>query len=447
MWERCTLIRSVYEVLDKASLSRFHYNVLIVCSLVYGLTGMNVMLIAALVGPIAREWMLDVITVGNLMSIGYLGMFIGALAFGRLADVIGRKTVLAIVLFLESVFTAACGFSQNVHTLAVLRFIAGIGLGGALPQPGVYVSEYIPVKYRGLFLGLVETSWVYGALLSLLIPYFMLPSYGWRVAFFTAITPIILVPLVAFTLPESIRYLLKRGDVDKVKSIIVKSKVASEVEEIDFRRDLLLKARKYAVKDLFSTKYFSRTVLLFILWGALVYTYHGIFLWLPTIYATRFNLKDVTSIWWTIVVTLFQVPGYYSASYLLDKIGRKKVLTIYLVGAGLGSILLSLRTDLTWIFAFSSAISFFNLGAWAGLYAYTPELYPTEIRGTGSGAAASFGRAMGILAPSITGYLFATSGLIGPFTVFSLVHIFAGLSTLLLGVETMGKTLEEVSEV
>jgi putative MFS transporter len=228
---------------------------------------MDVMLIAALVGPIAREWRLDVITVGNLMSIGYLGMFIGALVFGRLADVIGRKAVLVIVLFLESVFTAACGLSQDVYTLAVLRFIAGVGLGGALPQPGVYVSEYIPVKYRGLFLGLVEASWVYGALLSLLIPYFVLPSYGWRVAFFTAITPIILVPLVAFTLPESIRYLLKRGDIDKVKSIIVKSKVASKVEEIDFRKDLLSKVKKYTVKDLFSTTYFSRTVLLFILWG------------------------------------------------------------------------------------------------------------------------------------------------------------------------------------
>lgn len=438
-------IRSIYEVLDKASLSKFHYNILLVCSLVYGLTGMDVMLIAALVRPIAREWMLDVITVGNLMSVGYLGMFIGALAFGRLADLIGRKAVLAIVLSLESVFTAACGLSQDIYTLAVLRFIAGVGLGGALPQPGVYVSEYIPVKYRGLFLGLVETSWVYGALMSLLIPYLMLPSYGWRVTFFTAITPIILVPLVVFTLPESIRYLLKKGDADKVKNIVVNSRIISEAEEVDFRGDLL-KARKYTVKDLLSTTYLSRTVLLFILWGALVYTYHGIFLWLPTIYASQFNLKDVTSIWWTIIVTLFQVPGYYSASYLLDKIGRKKVLAIYLVGAGLGSMLLSLRTDLTWIFTFSSTVSFFNLGAWSGLYAYTPELYPTEIRGTGSGAAASFGRAMGILAPSITGYLFAASGLIGPFTVFSLVHIFAGLSALLLGIETMGKTLEEVSE-
>jgi putative MFS transporter len=140
------------------------------------------------------------------------------------------------------------------------------------------------------------------------------------------------------------------------------------------------------------------------------------------------------------------VPGYYSASYLLDKIGRRKVLIVYLILAGLGSALLSLKIEISWIFLWSSVISFFNLGAWAGLYAYTPELYPTEIRGTGSGAAASFGRLMGVLAPSITGYLFASTGLVGPFTVFSLVHIFAGLSILVLGIETMGKSLEEISE-
>lgn len=435
----------VYRVLDNAPLNSFHYKILALSSLIYGLTGMDVMLIAALVTPIAKEWSLDVVTIGYLLSTGYLGMFIGALVFGRLADIIGRKKVLVIVLFLEAVFTSLCGLSQDLGTLFILRFVAGIGLGGALPQPGVYVSEYIPVKYRGLFLGLVETAWVYGAILSLLIPYLILPIYGWRIAFFTAIIPLALIPFVMISFPESIRYLLKRGDTDKIKRVLEKTGILSSVNDLNFEENMS-KIKKYSIRDLMSTKYLKRTILLFILWGSLVYTYHGIFLWLPSIYSKQFNLTDVTSIWWTLVVTLFQVPGYYSASYLLDKIGRRKVLIIYLILAGIGSALLSLKIDIAWIFVWSSVISFFNLGAWAGLYAYTPELYPTEIRGTGSGAAASFGRIMGVFAPSITGYLFATIGLVGPFTVFSLVHIFAGLSILILGIETMGKSLEEISE-
>lgn len=436
---------NIYHLLDNAKLNSFHYKILVLSSLVYGLTGFDVMLIAALVTPIAKEWALDPITIGYLLSTGYLGMFVGALSFGRLADVIGRKKVLIIVLFLEAIFTALCGLSQNLSTLFVLRFIAGIGLGGALPQPGVYVSEYIPIKYRGLFLGLVETAWVYGAILSLLVPYLVLPVYGWRVAFFTATAPIALVPFAIISFPESVRYLLKKGKVDEIKKILENTGISSNVDGLRFDESLF-KVRRYGLKDLLSSKYLKRTILLFILWGALVYTYHGIFLWLPSIYAKQFSLTDVQSIWWTLLVTLFQVPGYYSASYLLDKIGRRKVLIVYLILAGIGSALLSLKIEISWIFLWSSVISFFNLGAWAGLYAYTPELYPTEIRGTGSGAAASFGRLMGVLAPSITGYLFATTGLVGPFTVFSLVHIFAGLSILVLGIETMGKSLEEISE-
>jgi putative MFS transporter len=432
------MVMHLTELLDRVEVGRFHYKILLTSSLIYGLTGMNVMLIASLVRPIAREWGLDTITVGYLLSVGYLGMFLGALLFGRLADVIGRRKVLIFVIIIESIFTAACGLAPDLSTLYTLRFLAGIGLGGALPQPAVYVSEYIPKGRRGLFLGLVETSWVYGAILSLLIPYFLLPSLGWRLTFSVALLPLIALPLTLAYLPESLRFLMARGRVEDVNSLLRKIGI-TELKEVK-----LDSAKKYSLKDLFSPKYMKRTLLLFILWGGLIYTYHGIFLWLPTIYAKQFGLEDVTSIGWSLLVTLFQIPGYYSASFLLDRIGRRKVLAIYLTAAGLASALLSLRIDLPWVFLFSSMISFFNLGAWAGLYAYTPELYPTEIRGTGSGAAASFGRLMGILAPSITGYLFATTGLSGPFIVFSFVHIFAGLSVILLGIETMGKSLEEL---
>lgn len=429
----------VIRSLDEVEVGKFHYLILLTASLVYCFTAMDVMLIAALVGPIAREWNLDTMTIGYLMSSGYVGMFLGALLFGRLADIVGRRRVLIIVLVMESVFTAACGLAQDVSSLYILRFLAGVGLGGALPQPGVYVSEYIPKGRRGLFLGLVETSWVYGVIISLLIPYLLLPSLGWRATFSIALLPLSTLPLVVLYLPESIRFLVAKGRVREVERILLTLGIRSAPggwEQAEIRR--------YKIKDLLSGRYARRTLLLFILWGGLIYTYHGIFLWLPTIYSRQFGLGDVTSLRWTLLVTLFQIPGYYSASFLLDRIGRKKVLAIYLTAAGIFSALLSLRVDLIWVFAFSSLISFFNLGAWAGLYAYTPELYPTEIRGSGSGAAASFGRLMGIVAPSITAYLFATTGISGPFAVFSLVHLLAGLAVAVMGVETMGKTLEEI---
>jgi len=129
---------------------------------------MNVLLIATVLTPIISEFGLanQPLVSGLLLSAGYIGMFVGALTCGILADRFGRKKTLLFTISMMTTFTALNAVAPDPLTMGILRFFAGIGLGGALPQPGVYVSEYIPAKYRGRILGLVEASWVYGALLS-----------------------------------------------------------------------------------------------------------------------------------------------------------------------------------------------------------------------------------------------------------------------------------------
>jgi len=114
--------------------------------------------------------------------------------------------------------------------------------------------------------------------------------------------------------------------------------------------------------------------------------------------------------------------------------------------AGVGSVLLSLALDPTSILLWSIVISFFNLGAWSALYAYTPELYPTRVRGTGSGAAASIGRIAGTVAPIATPLLYAYGGLTAAFTIFAVTHLFGAVVVALLGVETKGRILEEIAK-
>jgi len=178
----------------------------------------------------------------------------------------------------------------------------------------------------------------------------------------------------------------------------------------------------------------------------LVYTYHGIFIWLPTIYVKELGLTVVKSIEWTIAVTLAQIPGYYSAAFLLDRVGRKPIATAYLAMAGVACILLSQARAPEPILLWSAVISFFNLGAWAALYAYTPELYPTRVRGTGSGAAASIGRVAGTVAPTLTPLLYSYGGLAASFVMFALIHILGAVTVVAFGVETKGKTLEEIAK-
>jgi putative MFS transporter len=186
--------------------------------------------------------------------------------------------------------------------------------------------------------------------------------------------------------------------------------------------------------------------MLWVSWAVLVYTYHGIFTWLPTFYYTALGFTVVRSIQWVLIVTLAQIPGYYIAALLLDSVGRKKIALIFLGSAGVGSVLLSLATGPDLILLWSVVISFFNLGAWSALYAYTPELYPTRIRGTASGAAASIGRLAGVVAPTATPLLFFYGGLPAAFAAFALVHFAGAMTIALLGIETKGKPLTEISK-
>ncbi|UCH70346.1 MAG: MFS transporter [Candidatus Bathyarchaeota archaeon] len=443
---------SLVKLLDTAPVSRFHYGLLIICSLAYALTGMGVMLISVLLTPIGKEWGLSPVTKGMLASAGYVGMFFGAIGCGFLADLVGRKKTLLFTIVLSSIFTALCAVAWDVSSMAVLRFLAGIGLGGALPQPGVYVSEYTPAKYRGRFLGITETSWVYGVLLGLFSGWLLVEPFGWRIVFLVALVSLILVPSIFWVIPESIRYLEEKRQRREAAEILRKRgltsvAVTSKKSEVGLHKKhggrLLVKS---ALREMWSSSYWKRTAVLWILWIVLVYTYHGIFIWLPSIYATELGFPEVRAIWFVMVVTLFQIPGYYSATFLLDRFGRKPVLIGYLALAGVGSYLLGFSGDVSSILVWSSVISFFNLGAWAGLYTYTPELYPTRMRGSGSGVAASLGRFAGIFAPTITPLLLVSAGLWLPFAVFALAHGAAALSVAVLGTETKGRILEEIAE-
>jgi len=442
--------KSLVEFLEKAPLSRFHYWLLLLGSLIYGFTAMNVMLIAAVLTPIIKEFRLEQqpLTSGLLLSVGYLGMFVGALSCGILADHVGRKKTLLFTILTMTVFTALNSLAPDPVTMAFLRFLAGIGLGGSLPQPGVYVSEYIPAKYRGRFLGLIETSWVYGALLSLIFPYVLFPTFGWRPTFLVTLVPIFLIPMVVFLAPESLRYLQLKGRTSEAVSLLRRHGLVPK--DFDEGRLLSAASQRYSVvealKELWSLTYWKRTLLLWIFWAVLVYTYHGIFTWLPTFYVRELGFTVVKSIEWVLIVTLAQVPGYYSAALLLDRAGRKPIAITYLTLAGVGSVLLSLAFDPVSILLWSIVVSFFNLGAWSALYAYTPELYPTRVRGTGSGAAASIGRIAGIIAPTATPLLYAYGGLTAAFTIFAVTHFFGAVAVALLGVETKGRVLEEIAK-
>ncbi|MHA1610039.1 MAG: MFS transporter, partial [Candidatus Njordarchaeales archaeon] len=195
---------SLLRYLENIELRSFHYKILVIAFLAYMLTAMNVLLISGILKRIGTELVLNQMQLSYLLSSGFVGMFMGAVLYGRLADIVGRKISLITAIVLHGIFTALCGTTHNYTLMLLYRFIAGIGLGGALPIPGVYVSEYIPARYRGTFVGLIETAWVWGTILSLIIPLLFLRTIDWEGVFLWGLLALVLIPFIIAFLPESI---------------------------------------------------------------------------------------------------------------------------------------------------------------------------------------------------------------------------------------------------
>ncbi|RLI06336.1 hypothetical protein DRO24_05035 [Candidatus Bathyarchaeota archaeon] len=206
---------------------------------------------------------------------------------------------------------------------------------------------------------------------------------------------------------------------------------AEEVEEVGF-----------TVASLWAKPYRRRTLMLWIHWFCIVLAYWGIFLWAPYILVTERGLTLVKSLRYSLLITAMQIPGYWSGALLIERVGRKRLLTLYMALAGLGSLMFSMAHTPLEVLIWGSVISFFNLGAWGITYAYTPELYPTGMRATGAGWANSVGRIGGILGPYIAGVLIGWMGSTPLFILFALIHLVSASAVALLGIETRGVSLD-----
>src|SRR5262249_5418050 len=146
-------------------------------------------LLGSVLAAVGRQWGLSPTTIALISSVNLLGMFVGAVASGWLADRYGRREVFQNTLLIYSVFTGLSAFALGPLILAGLRFLAGLGLGGELPVASTLVSEFAPSRYRGLMVVLLESFWAFGAVLAAIIGYVVIPSLGWEAAFLVGALP------------------------------------------------------------------------------------------------------------------------------------------------------------------------------------------------------------------------------------------------------------------
>ncbi|HDR6217134.1 MFS transporter [Bacillus cereus] len=374
---------------------------------------MDVGMLSFVMVALQKDWGLSTQEMGWIGSINSIGMAVGALIFGVLSDKIGRKSVFIITLLLFSIGSGLTALTTTLAMFLVLRFLIGMGLGGELPVASTLVSESVEAHERGKIVVLLESFWAGGWLIAALISYFVIPKYGWEVAMVLSAIPALYALYLRWNLPDSPRF----QKVEKRPSVIEN------------------------IKSVWSGEYRKATIMLWILWFCVVFSYYGMFLWLPSVMVLK-GFSLIKSFQYVLIMTLAQLPGYFTAAWFIERLGRKFVLVTYLIGTACSAYLFGVADSLTVLIVAGMLLSFFNLGAWGALYAYTPEQYPTVIRGTGAGMAAAFGRIGGILGPLLVGYLVASEASLSLiFTIFCGSILIGVFAVIILGQETKQREL------
>ncbi len=442
---------NISERLERLPLTRLHWKILLLTGVGWMFDAMDVGLVSFVMPAIQKEWSLTLSQLGLVGSIGMVGMGIGAAAAGMLADKWGRRAIIVFTLVLYGVATGLAGLSTGLVMLLVLRLFVGIGLGGELPTASTLVAEFSPAKMRGKMVVLLESFWAWGWILAALVSYLVIPVYGWRVAFFLGAVPALYAAYLRKAIPESPRYLELVGREREAEEILNYMERAAGIEppKEAVATPSAAKIGGMTLAQLFSGMFLRRTLCLWILWVGINFGYYGFVIWVPTLMVGK-GFVLIKSFEYSLIMSLAQLPGYFSAAYLIEIIGRKPVLVVYLLGTALAAHFFGQSASVGQILVWGCFLYFFSLGAWGAVYAYTPEMYPTRARGSGAGWAAAVGRVGAIAAPYVVGVIYQSHGQVAGypivFGILTGVFVVVAISVLILGVETKGRTLDELTE-
>ncbi|MDN6535681.1 MAG: MFS transporter [Corynebacterium variabile] len=448
------------ERLDRLPVTRKHTKLLTGSGIGWALDAMDVGLIGFIMAALTVHWDLSQTETSWIASIGFIGMALGATFGGLLADKFGRRHVFAITLLVYGLATGAAALSTGLVMLRALRFVIGLGLGAELPVASTLVSEFSPRAIRGRMVVLLEAFWAVGWIAAAIIGTVLVPlgDDGWRWAFAVGIVPAAYALVVRLTLPESVRYLESKGRHEEAETTVrefeaseptagfLQASAASAADRVldESQQDAAIigdAASTEPVTSIWAPSMRKRTAAFWTVWFCINLSYYGAFTWIPSILASN-GYSLVKSFTFTLIITVAQLPGYACAAWLIEKWGRRATLTAFLVGSACSAGLYGLA-DAEWsIIVAGCLLSFFNLGAWGALYAVGPELYPTPLRATGTGAATGFGRIASIIAPLIVPPLLVFGGTGILFALFGVAFAIAALAAFTLP-ELKGTALAE----
>ena len=438
--------------MERLPLTNYQRSIFLIIATAWLFDSMDLAMMTFLLAPISKAFSLTPGQTGFLGSASLAGMAFGAVFAGILADRFGRKTVFQTSMIVWGGAAILCSLAWSYDSLLLFRFILGIGMGAEFPIAQSIVSEIIPAPCRGKYIALLEGFWPLGFILAGVVSFLLVPVAGWRPVFLITGLPAIYVLIIRRKVPESPRWYESRGYLDEAEKTI--QYIERQVEKAYGRplpepaecgyADEVAKGG-FSLWELFTSKYRLRTLMIWTLWFFALLGYYGITTWMGKLLVDK-GFTITKSIEFVLLMSLWGVPGFFSAAYLVEKLGRKPAVAGFVVLSGVAAYFYGQASSQSQVIVAGAFMQFFFFGMWSVIYAYTPELFPTRARATACGSASTLGRIGALLGPVIVPVIVVNYGMESVFSLGALAFVIAALNVIILGPETKGKVLEEISQ-
>jgi len=396
---------NINTLIDEAKFTRFHWGVLIWCLMIIIFDGYDLVIYGVALPLLMQEWALNTVQAGLLASTALFGMMFGAMSFGTLSDKIGRKKTIMICVTLFSGFTFLGAFASNPTEFGILRFLAGLGIGGVMPNVVALMTEYAPKRIRSTLVALMFSGYAIGGMSSALLGAWLVPQFGWKIMFLLAGAPLLLLPVIWMFLPESLMYLTAKNETEKSRGIIQKIAPQLSIQQgTQFVLNDVLKGDEAPLKALFQQGRSFSTFMFWIAFFMCLLMVYALGSWLPKL-MIQAGYSLGASMIFLFALNIGGMIGAIGGGALADRFHIKKVLTIMFLCGAAALILLGFNSPQFVLYSLIAVAGAATIGSQILLYTFVAQYYPTTVRSTGMGWASGIGRIGAIVGPVLTGAL------------------------------------------
>ncbi|WDS34637.1 MFS transporter [Pseudoxanthomonas sp.] len=396
----------VSEAIDSGRFSRFQWSVVVLCAVLLVVDGYDVFVAGTVLPTLIKEWGLSKPEAGMLQAWALFGMMFGALVLGPLADRIGRKKGIAISFVLFTVATLCTGFANTPEHFKALRFVAGLGCGGLMPNAVALMNEYAPKRMRGTMVALMFSGYSVGGMVAAALGIWMIPALGWKPMFWAAAVPLLVLPLILWRLPESLGFLIRQGRQEEARAIFARLQTGAAIQAQDTLVFSETKGAAASVIELFRHQRTLRTLMLWLSFFCCLLLVYLLSSWLPKVmqeagYAQKASLLTLFSL------NFGGMAGAIAGGWLGDRFGLPKVVVGFFAAAALSIAAIGYIPSVPVLFTLVFIAGATTIGTQILLYASVAQLYNLSVRSTGLGWASGVGRVGAIVGPTLGGVLLA----------------------------------------